>query len=261
LHASRRIRYEWAIAAGSSPMKRAFAVAAAAAVLMLAAVEAEAACPAPSVAVATPGGSLPLTAARLRARQPLKILAIGSSTTAGIGAGGAGYASQLGPLIKARLPQTTIEVVVSGVLAETASGAAYRLGSELSTYRPNLVVWQLGTNDATFGVSSEQFRASIAAGLAAIRAAGAEVVLVDPQYSRWAEGGTATAVKAGIIAEEARRRGIPVARRFAAMQRLAATNRAAFDALISWDGLHLSAAGHACMAEQVAGTILRTALR
>lgn len=232
-----------------------------AALAALVAAPASAACPAPSVAAATPGGSLPQTGARLRAHQTLKILAIGSSTTAGVGSGGAGFASQLGPLIKSRAPQSTIEVVVSGVLAETASGAASRLQAEIAAHRPNLVIWQLGTNDATFGVSSESFRATIASGLAAIRAAGADAMLVDPQFSRWAEGSQATAVKARIIAEEGARRGVPVARRFAAMQRLAQTNRPAFDGLISWDGLHLSPAGHACMAEQVAGTIVRTALR
>ncbi|WP_170181893.1 SGNH/GDSL hydrolase family protein [Phreatobacter stygius] len=228
---------------------------------VLAPAAAEAACTVASVAAATPGGSLPQTAARLRAHQPLKILAIGSSSTAGFGGGGAGFANQLGPLIKSRAPQSAIEVVISGVPAETASGAAGRLQAEIAAHRPHLVVWQLGTNDANFGVSPESFRATVASGLAAIRGAGADAVLVDPQFSRWAEGSGATAIKARIIAEEGARRGVPVARRFAAMQRLAATNRPAFDGLISWDGLHLSPAGHACMAEQIAGTILRTARR
>ena len=222
---------------------------------------AEAQCSAPSIAVPTPGGSLPRTSAKLRAGQTLRILAIGSSTTAGVGSGGTGYAQRIGPLIKARAPQAPIEVIVSGVSGETASGAAGRLASEIASHRPDLVVWQLGTNDANFGVSADRLRATIQAGLGTIRAGGADAVLVDPQFSRWAQGGEATGIAAGIIAEEGARRGVTVARRFAAMQRLAATNRPLFDSMISWDGLHLTAAGHACMAEQVAGTIVRTALR
>jgi len=222
---------------------------------------AEARCTVPALATATSAGSLPRTTAKLRARQPVRILAIGSSTTAGVGSGGAGFAHRLGPMIKARWPTTVIEVVVSGVSGETASGAAGRMRAELAQHQPTLVVWQLGTNDANFGVSAEAFRTTVAAGLAAIRAAGADALLVDPQYSRWAERGTRTAEFAGIIAAEGARAGVPVVRRYQAMSQLAASNRGAFDGLISFDGLHLTSAGHDCMAQQVAGTIVRTAGR
>jgi lysophospholipase L1-like esterase len=222
---------------------------------------ASALCNVPSLATATASGSLPRTSARLKARQPVRILAIGSSTTAGVGSGGAGFAHRLGPMVKARWPDTTVEVVVSGVSGETASGAAGRLRAELAQHQPVLVVWQLGTNDANFGVSAESFRATIAGGLAAIRAANADALLVDPQFSRWAEGGTRTGEFAAIIAQEGARAGVPVVRRYQAMFHLAQSNRPAFDGLISFDGLHLTATGHDCMAQQVAGTIVRTARR
>ena len=218
-------------------------------------------CTVPALAEATPGGALPRTSARLKTQEPVRILAIGSSTTAGVGSGGAGFAHRLGPMIKARWQDKTIEVVVSGVSGETASGAAGRLTRELAQHRPTLVVWQLGTNDANFGVSAESFRGTVAAGLATIRAAGADAMLVDPQYSRWAEGSTRTAEFAGIIASEGARAGVPVVRRFQAMFQLANSDRSAFNGLISFDGLHLTAAGHDCMAQQVAGTILRMARR
>lgn len=226
--------------------------------LFLASVPALANCPVPSLAAATAGGSLPTTSARLRAGQTIRILAIGSSTTAGVGSGGAGFAHRIGPILKARFPRATIEVVVSGVSGETASGAAGRMAGELAAHRPTLVIWQVGTNDANFGVSAESLRATVSGGLRAIRAAGAEALVVDPQYSRWAERSNATALAARVVAEEAARLGVPVVRRYAAMQLVAASNRPAFDGLIAFDGLHLSASGHACMAEQVAGSIART---
>jgi acyl-CoA thioesterase-1 len=216
-------------------------------------------CPVPSLASAISAASLPQTAARLKAGQVVRILAIGSSTTAGVGSGGVGFAHRLGPILKARFPRATIEVIVSGVSGETASGAAGRLASELARHKPLLVVWQVGTNDANFGVSADSLRGTVSGGLRAIRAAGAEALLVDPQYSRWAERSNATATAARIVAEEAGRQGVPVVRRYAAMQLVAASNRPAFDGLIAWDGLHLTASGHACMAEQVAGTIAGTA--
>lgn len=239
-------------------LRTSLAAAALASGLFFAPAIASAACPVPSLAAATSGGSLPLTAARLRAGETVRILAIGSSTTAGVGSGGTGFAQRIGPILKARFPRATIEMVVSGVSGETASGAAGRLAREIAAHRPQLVVWQLGTNDANFGVSPQAFRATVAAGLATIRAGNAEALLVDPQYSRWAERSAATETAARIVAEEAGRRNVPVVRRYAAMQFLAASNRPAFNGLISWDGLHLTPSGHACMAEQVAGTIART---
>lgn len=216
-------------------------------------------CPVPSLAGAISAASLPQTAAGLKGGQVVRILAIGSSTTAGVGSGGLGFAHRLGPILKSRFPRATIEVIVSGVSGETASGAAGRLASELARHKPLLVVWQVGTNDANFGVSADSLRATVSGGIRAIRAAGAEALLVDPQYSRWAERSNATEVAARIVAEEAGRQGVPVVRRYQAMQLVAASNRSAFDGLIAWDGLHLTASGHACMAEQVAGTIARTA--
>ena len=124
-----------------------------------------------------------------------------------------------------------------------------------------LVASALATLNATPGWAAAVVRqgsAVNAAGLATIRAGNAEALLVDPQYSRWAERSAATETAARIVAEEAGRRNVPVVRRYAAMQFLAASNRPAFNGLISWDGLHLTASGHACMAEQVAGTIART---
>lgn len=239
----------------------ALGLAVAALLAVAAASPASAQCTVPSIASATAAGSLPRTTARLKARQPVRILAIGSSTTAGVGAGGVGFAHRLGPMVKARWPDTTIEVVVSGVSGETASGAAGRLQAELAQHQPVLVVWQLGTNDANFGVSAEAFRATISAGLAAIRAANADAILVDPQFSRWAEGRPRTGEFAALIAAEGARAGVPVVRRYDAMFQLAQSNRPAFDGLLAFDGLHLSTAGHDCMAQQVAGTIVRNARR
>lgn len=218
------------------------------------------ACPAPAVARATPGGALPQTARKARARQPITVLAIGSSTTAGVGGGGAGFAHRIGPLLSARLGGVPVSVVVSGVLGETAIGALSRLDQEVASRRPDLVLWQLGTNDANFGVTAEAFRAAVERGIAAVRARGADIALIDPQFSRWAEGSAATATKARIVAQVGAARGVPVIRRFAAMEALARADRPLFDRLISWDGLHLTPSGHACLALQTAGT-LSTGLR
>lgn len=215
------------------------------------------ACPVPALAQPSGGGTLARSAAKVRAGQPLRILAIGSSTTAGVGGGGAGFAHRLGPLLKAFRPQATFEVAVSGASGETAGGASARMAGEIARFQPDLVVWQLGTNDANFGVGEARFSGYLAAGLGAIRRAGADAVLIDPQFSRWAGDGATTGRIAGIIAAQGARAGAVVVRRYATMQRLAQTNRTTFDTLISWDGLHLTPSGHACLGEQVARTIAR----
>ena len=44
------------------------------------------------------------------------------------------------------------------------------------------MIWQVGTNDALVGVDESLFRATVESGVAAARAAGVPLLLVDPQF-------------------------------------------------------------------------------
>ena len=70
----------------------------------------------------------------------------------------------------------------AGVGGEMSSATLARLRSELASDRPDLVVWQVGTNDAVGGVDPDAFRANLEAGVAAARAGRVPIILVDPQF-------------------------------------------------------------------------------
>jgi lysophospholipase L1-like esterase len=212
--------------------------------------QAEPAC-APALAVNRSAATLPHTRTALRSGGPVMVLVIGSSTTAGVGAGGEGYAFRLGPELTSRgVPART---TVAGVSGETASGALARLPGEIDAAKPVLVVWQLGTNDAWMGATDDGFRDALKRGIALVRGRGLDLVLVDPQF--YPSAGDRTDRMAAIIADVAAAEKLVVVRRYDVMKRLGARDPAALAAWLWWDRFHLSPLGHRCMAVQVAATI------
>ena len=113
----------------------------------------------------------------------LRILAIGSSSTEGIGASAPAftYPAQLQVRLAILLGRP-VEVDNSGVGGETVAKTVVRLKAALAASKPDLVIWQVGTNDAVIGEDEASFRASLLDGVAAIRAAKTPFVLLDPQF-------------------------------------------------------------------------------
>ena len=91
---------------------------------------------------------LPRTARRLAAGQPIKIVALGSSSTVGLGAtsSSASYPSRLAAELTARFPESDITVLNRGANGEEAAEMLARLETSVVVENPDLVIWQLGTN-------------------------------------------------------------------------------------------------------------------
>jgi len=124
------------------------------------------------------------TGRRLRLAAPLRVLSIGSSSTQGIGASSAAnsYPARLEADLRARWPQLPIAVTNAGIGGERAGATVERLERLVATRSYDLVIWQLGTNDAVSGDDPEGFRKLTLRGIAAVRAAGDDLILLDPQY-------------------------------------------------------------------------------
>src|SRR5262249_33520065 len=99
------------------------------------------------------GPALPGVAARLKAEAPLRIVAIGSSSTAGLWVVGraATYPEVMRRELSRLWPNARVEVVNSGRIGETIRGSIARFDRDVLAYAPDLVVWQLGTNDVAWG--------------------------------------------------------------------------------------------------------------
>ena len=94
------------------------------------------------------GHTLTHMARRLASGEPVTIVAFGSSSTAGAGASSpaATYPSRLEADLKTRFPGRTIKVLNRGVGGEDASEMLARMDRDVAPERPDLVLWQVGTN-------------------------------------------------------------------------------------------------------------------
>jgi acyl-CoA thioesterase I len=129
---------------------------------------------------------LPFLAARIQQHRPVKIVAIGGSSTAGAAAQSPlqSYPERLEETLAQRFPDVEITVVNKGVPRQTAQEMLDRFAQDVVAEDPVLTIWETGTTDAVRGVDLEAFTATLEAGIAALRAHDVEVMLVDMQYSR-----------------------------------------------------------------------------
>ena len=184
----------------------------------------------------------------------LTILAMGSSSIEGVGASRPelGFTPRLETGLERRLPGVEVTVINRGVGGETAKETADRLAGGIETARPDLVIWQLGTNDVLRNRPMDDFFADFRRGQGVLDRAGVDVLLVDPQ--RLPEGAANMAFRgrnpalgetARLIGLEGGRVGYAVMRRFEAMAGWTGLERGG----VGPDDLHLNDAGYACWAE------------
>ena len=195
-------------------------------------------------------------AAALEKKGPVRILAIGSSSTAGTGSSGSTktYPSQLEGILKRALPGAEVVVINRGIPGEVAAITAQRIRTEVGRAKPDLVLWQLGTNDALARVSVREFEATADSTVRWLKSNQIDVVLVGLQYTpRLAHDPNYTAVRDALQIVAARENTVYVSR-FDAM-RFMLQARADLQ-LMSHDNFHLNDLGYQCMAEHVAHAVI-----
>ncbi|MBV8472151.1 MAG: SGNH/GDSL hydrolase family protein [Hyphomicrobiales bacterium] len=190
--------------------------------------------------------------------RPLRILAIGSSSTLGIGASSPShsYPAQLAADLGAKWGIAT-EVRNAGVGGEVVSVTEARLGVELRDYQPDLVLWQVGTNDAVSGVDLKDFRAEVEAGVAIARARNVPIILVDPQFFPGINNATRFDAFVAAVGDVGAKAHVPVFSRFVMMKAWAAQSADILRASLSSDGFHMGDKGYACFADALAQDIAR----
>lgn len=203
-------------------------------------------------------GDLPRTRAALLAGRPLKIVALGSSSTAGAGASAArfSYPSRLAVELAARRPMAIVDIVNRGINGEDAWDNVKRLDNDVLAARPDLVIWQMGTNAILNDVDYDDFDRVVQGGIDRMRAAGIEVLLMDLQYApRVIEVPDHRRMLVHFDSLGARNR-VPVFHRYAVMKHWADAMRTDYVTMISSDGLHLNDTSYGCLAERLADAIV-----
>ena len=219
---------------------------------------ASAACP-PSEGP-SPAPVLEAMGAARAAGRMVTILTIGSSSTAGVGASDrrtTSFPAVLAHRLVEAWGEGTVEVINAGVSGETGPATLKRLTAFLAqAEKPQLVVWQVGTNDVLFGGRPDRLSKLVGEGLDAASAAGVPVILVDQQYFPAARESTRYEEFVGAVDSAAAARGTPLLSRYAMMRRWAIEDPQGFAASLSWDRFHMSDAGYACLGASLADAVL-----
>jgi len=175
-------------------------------------------------------------------RGQAKIVAIGSSTTAGEGNIKA-YPERLLSFLQAEYPNAKITMVNKGMRGQEAPVELQRFGTDVIAEKPDLVIWQIGTNAVWQSPdqnppppSFDQTTSAIHDGLLELLAkTQADVILMDLQYvpavMTPAKKDKAIAM-VGVISELARDAGVNVFRRFALMKGLYQVEQVSFDRMV-----------------------------
>jgi acyl-CoA thioesterase I len=203
------------------------------------------------------------TARLLAAGLPIRIVAIGSSSTAGAGASSpdASYPSRLAAELANRFPGHQITVLNRGVNGEDARDMLDRFETTVIAERPDLVLWQVGTNTVLRDNPVAPTSSLIEKGIVQLKAAGADVILIDPQFAPRVIAKSALSRMIDLLHSKAKQYNVNLFQRFAVMRHWRERQGLSFETFVSPDQLHMNDWSYACIAKVLSIAIAEAATR
>lgn len=203
----------------------------------------------------------PLQVARkaIAERKQLRIIALGSSSTAGYGASNPSYAfpAQLKMGLDKALPGVDVDVINRGIGGQDVEEMAARMRTEMQDNPASLVVWQTGTNAAIHHMPIEKFERWLRKGLALGRSLGADFVLMNLQYVPAVVAEPDKEAYEKIMAAAAIEYGAGLFRRFDIMRGWYEDGMP-YAQFVQLDGLHLNDFGQKCIGKLLTKAILNS---
>jgi lysophospholipase L1-like esterase len=206
---------------------------------------------------------LPHTVEKLLHGKSLTIVALGSSSTAGHGASRPEYAypSRLAAMLQADYPGLRIRVVNRGVGGETGTDMAARIEHDVLPERPDLVIWQVGSNSVLHDEDPEIEMTAIRSGIARMEEAGSDVMLMDMQYAPAVLSHAGYREMEHGLAAAAHSADVPLFHRFAMMRQWAEDGQMSLRLMLSPDRLHMTDTSYDCLARALDRSIRGAATR
>jgi hypothetical protein len=177
---------------------------------------------------------LPNFAAALRGKDAVKIVAMGSSSTAGR-EDVVPYPHWLEMYLRRKYANPRIDVINRGRGGEEAIEELRRFDADIFAETPSLLIWQVGTNAVFHKYDLGGVAAKIAEGLARLKGQPVDVVLMDPQYVTAMlldDKADASDRMVSLIASAADKAGVTVFRRWALMRHWHVQDDISFDRMI-----------------------------
>jgi lysophospholipase L1-like esterase len=199
----------------------------------------------------------------LESDRSIKIVAIGSSSTAGAGASSpeAAYPTRLEAELTQHFLWQDITVLNRGTNGEEVPDMLARFTTSVIDEKPDLVIWQMGTNSVLRDRPLDPKATLLHQGLARLKAIRADVILVDPQFAPKVIARPEAEGMVAQIAATAKEQNVDLFHRFAMMRRWYQTDHMPFDAFVSPDGLHMNDWSYGCFAKWLGAAIVEAATR
>jgi lysophospholipase L1-like esterase len=200
---------------------------------------------------------LPKVAEAVKSGHPLDILVVGSRSSTINTSEASAYPARLQAALKEKLPLTAVNVSVEIQSKKTAEEVASSLVKLVEDKKPTLVVWQTGTVDAMRSIDPDDFRAAVEEGVAALQKAGADVILMNLQYSPRTETMISVPPYLDNMRVVAQQHDVPLFDRFAIMHQW--NDSGDFDLFTAVHGIELAKRVHECLGRALSKFVIDTA--
>jgi hypothetical protein len=182
-------------------------------------------------------------------RHSLDILVVGSRSSTinpiANSSEAAAYPARLQAVLKEKLPAVAVNLSVEIQAKKTAEEVVAGLPKLIEGKKPTLVIWQTGTVDAVRSVDPDDFRNAVDEGVVALQEAGADVILINPQYSPRTETMISVPPYLDNMRVVAQQHEVPLFDRFAMMRHWAESGE--FDLFSAYHGVELAKRVHNCI--------------
>jgi lysophospholipase L1-like esterase len=187
----------------------------------------------------------------------ITIVALGSSSTEGIGASSPDktYPRRLAVELEHLFPGQDFNVINRGVGGETSVEMLARLDRDVRAAKPDLIIWQVGSNSLLKDHPLAAEKTRLHEGVSRMKAMGADVILLDPQYAPSVLAKHDAQGMVDLIGAEAKSANVDIFQRFALMRQWHDAQGLPFEAFVSPDMLHMNDWGYRCLAKTLAMTI------
>jgi lysophospholipase L1-like esterase len=190
-------------------------------------------------------------------RLTVAVVGTGSSILAGPDGPRSAYPARLEAVLRSKLPQAAIKVITLVRTRLTAEDLAHGMAKLLIDEKPDLVIWQTGTIDAIRRIEPDDFRAALEEGVETLQKGGADVILMNMQYSPRTESMIALGPYADVMRVVAQQYEIPLFDRLGIMHHWSDTGE--FDLYATDKDNVLAQRVHDCIGRGLAVMILDAA--
>jgi hypothetical protein len=205
----------------------------------------------------TSESALTKVADAIKGGHSLEILVVGSRSSSILTSEASAYPARLQAKLREKLPALTVNVSVEIEAKKTAEEVAAGVAKLVEAKKPTLVIWQTGTVDAMRSVDPDDFRSAVDEGVAALQTAGADVILMNLQYSPRTETMISAPPYLDNLRVVAQQHDVPLFDRFAIMRQW--NDSGDFDLFSTAHGLEVAKRVHDCLGRALSTFVIDAA--